>query len=241
MAALCLAAFGTYGLMELTDVVARASEIKNFIQCESLFLKLKKHNEQQKKQDSRPIAEVVTSELNVECFDSNLTWEKAYLDAEFIKPSQLPYGLSLVELIRIASHIEQEVFLETMYVETNREKIVQLIIQNFPVMLSSKKYAAVLINYSELVLHPDTFVSEEDSEHENVSNESRMTKSAKEKPFGPTKKHGRKALHEMYPNLVPIIINFIKQHSFFHTWSQERIYWHRYIKVFRMDEKYEYC
>ena len=37
---------------------------------------------------------------------------------------------------------------------------------------------------------------------------------AKEKPFGPTKKHGRKALHEMYPNLVTIIINFIKQHSF---------------------------
>ena len=217
MAALCLSAFGTYGLMELTDVVARASEVKNFIQCESLFLKLKKHNEQQKKQDSRPIAEVVTSELNIECFDSNLTWEKAYLDAEFIKPSKLPYGLSLIELIRIASHIEQEVFLETMYVETNREKIVQLIIQNFPVMLSSKKYAAVLRNYSELVLHPDTFVSEEDSEHENVSNESRMTKSAKEKSFGPTKKHGRKALHEMYPNLVPIIINFIRQHSLYLT------------------------
>ena len=98
------------------------------------------------------------------------------------------------------------------------KKIVQLIIQNFLVMLASKKHAAVLIDYSELVLHLDTFVtimeSKEDSEHENVSNESRMTKSSKEKPFCPTKKRGRKALHEMYPNLVPIIINFIKQHSF---------------------------
>ena len=60
-----------------------------------------------------------------------------------------------------------------MYIETNREKIVQLIIQNLPVRLASRKHAAVLINYSELVLHPDTFVtimeSEEDSELENVS------------------------------------------------------------------------
>ena len=159
----------------------------------------------------------MTQELNIECFNSNSTWEKAYLDADFIKPCQLPYGLSLLELIRIASHIEQEVFAETMYIETNRERIVQLIIQNFPVMLAFKKHTAVLINYSELVF-PGTFFtimeSEEDSEHENFSNESRMTKSAKEKPFGLTKKRGRKALHEMYPNLVPIVINFIKQHSF---------------------------
>ena len=54
-------------------------------------------------------------------------------------------------------------------------------------MLTSKKHAIALINYSELVLHPDNLVtimeSEEDSEHENVSKESRMTKSTKEKPF----------------------------------------------------------
>ena len=109
---------------EFMDVVARANEIKNFIQSESLLSKLKKYITQQKKQDSRPIAEVVTRELNMEYFNSILTWEKAYLDADFIKPSQLPYGLSLLELIRIASHIEQEVFAETMYIETNREKIV---------------------------------------------------------------------------------------------------------------------
>ena len=168
-------------------VVVRASEIKSFIQSESLLSKLKQRIDQQKKWDSRPIAEVVASELNIGCLNSNLTWENAYLDADFIKPSQLPYGLSLLELIRIASHIEQKVFVETMYTETNREKIVQLIIQNFPVMLTSKKHAIALINYSELVLHPDNLVtimeSEEDSEHENVSNESRMTKSTKEKPF----------------------------------------------------------
>ena len=203
---------------ELTDGIAYTSEIKNFIQSESLLLKLKKCIDQQKKQDSRPITKVVTSELNIECFNSNLTWEKAYLDADFIKTSQLPYGLSLLELIRITSHTEQEVLVETMYIETNREKIAQLIIENFPVMLASKRHATVLINYSESVLHPDTFAtimeSEEDSEHENVSNEPRMRKSAKEKPFGPTKKRGRKALHKMYPNLVPIIINFIKQPSF---------------------------
>ena len=85
-------------------------------------------------------------------------------------------------------------------------------------MLACKKHDVVLINYSEFVLHPETFVtimeSDEDSEYENVISESRMTKSAKEKPFGLTKKRGRKALHEMYPNLVPIVINFIKQHSF---------------------------
>ena len=75
-----------------------------------------------------------------------------------------------------------------MYIETNREKIVQLIIQNLPVTLAPRKHAAVLINYSELVLHPDTFVTIMESEHKNVSNESRMTKSAKEKPFGPPNK-----------------------------------------------------
>ena len=52
---------------ELTDAVARTSEIKNFIQSESLLSKLKKRIDQQKKRDSRPIAEIVTSKLNIEC------------------------------------------------------------------------------------------------------------------------------------------------------------------------------
>ena len=51
-----------------------------------------------------------------------------------------------------------------MYIETNREKIVELIIQNFPVMLASKKCATILINYTELVLHSDTFVTIIESE-----------------------------------------------------------------------------
>ena len=51
---------------ELTDAVARPSEIKNFIQSESLLSKLKKRIDQQKKRDFRPIAEVVTSKLNIE-------------------------------------------------------------------------------------------------------------------------------------------------------------------------------
>ena len=42
---------------ELLDVVAHISEIKNFIQSESLLSKLEKRIDQQKKQDSRPIAE----------------------------------------------------------------------------------------------------------------------------------------------------------------------------------------
>ena len=42
---------------ELLDVVAHTSKIKNFIQSESLLSKLEKHIDQQKKQDSRPIAE----------------------------------------------------------------------------------------------------------------------------------------------------------------------------------------
>ena len=110
------------------------------------------------------------------------------MDSDSIKPTHLPNGLPLLELIQIASHIEQEAFVETMYIETNREKTVQSVIQNFPIMLASKKHSAVLINYSELVLHPDTFVTIMESEHKNVSNESRMTKSAKEKPFGPPNK-----------------------------------------------------
>ena len=44
---------------ELTDAVARASAIKNFIQSESLLSKLKKRIDQQKKRDSRPIAKLV--------------------------------------------------------------------------------------------------------------------------------------------------------------------------------------
>ena len=51
--------------------------------------------------------------------------------------------------------------------------------------------------------------SEDNTEFQNVSNESRM-KSAREKHFGSTKKRGRKSLHEIYLNSIPII-NFIKQ------------------------------
>ena len=51
--------------------------------------------------------------------------------------------------------------------------------------------------------------SEDNTELENVSNESRM-KAVREKHFGSTKKRSRKALHEIYLNWIPII-NFIKQ------------------------------
>ena len=42
---------------DLLDAAAHTSEIKNFIQSESLLSKLEKRIDQQKKQDSRPIAE----------------------------------------------------------------------------------------------------------------------------------------------------------------------------------------
>lgn len=51
--------------------------------------------------------------------------------------------------------------------------------------------------------------SEDNTEFQNVTNEYRM-KPAREKHFDSTKKRGRKALHEIYRNSIPII-NFIKQ------------------------------
>ena len=52
---------------QVSNAVACASEIKNFIQSESLLSKLKKRIDQQNKRDSRLITKVVTSELNIEC------------------------------------------------------------------------------------------------------------------------------------------------------------------------------
>lgn len=88
--------------------------------------------------------------------------------------------------------------------------------KHFPVMHAKKLHAGVLINVRDIVLVPDLFVTVEE-ENENVGAASGETVNdiPTEPPqYGPQLKRGRKPLHELYPNLVPLINEFIKEHSF---------------------------
>ena len=74
--------------------------------------------------------------------------------------------------------------------------------------------AAVFINIRDLIMQPDAFVKMEKEKSVEQTNVTQTEKKKKESVFGPNAKRGRKSLWQEFPYLVPILTNFIKQHSF---------------------------
>ena len=64
----------------LCSFVTLATQIKSMILKENLLGKLKRRVDQQQSRKSKPIAEIVDDCLILRCYNSGLTWEKAYLN-----------------------------------------------------------------------------------------------------------------------------------------------------------------
>ena len=194
--------------VSLTSIATFAAEISSFIRMENLIYKVNKRISQQKKVENRKISNIVSNDLAVQCYNTDLTWAEGYNRLENI---QMIRGISKSKLAQLANVIEEKTFLDEEIVpETYRN----CLLLNFPVMYAVKLGAAVFINIRDLIMQPDAFVTMEKEKAVEQTNVTQTEKKKKESVFGPHAKRGRKSLWQEFPSLVPILTNFIKQHSF---------------------------
>ena len=175
---------------------------------ENLIYKVNKRISQQKKVENRKIPNIVSNELAVQCYNTDLTWEEGYKRLENI---QMIRGISKSKLAQLANFIEEERFLDEEVVPETYPKCLLL---NFPVIYAVKLGAAVFTNIRDLIMQPDAFVSMQKEKAAEQTNVTQTEKKKKEPVFGLHVKRGRKSPWQEFPSLVPMLTNFIKQHSF---------------------------
>jgi len=77
-----LSAVAAHKFSWLCDIVVFTADIKNLIAKEELLGKLKKLIDQQALTKSKSIRDIVETKMNIRCYNSNLTWEKAYFNLD---------------------------------------------------------------------------------------------------------------------------------------------------------------
>ena len=114
--------------VSLTSIATFAAEISSFIRMENLIYKVNKRISQQKKVENRKISNIVSNDLAVQCYNTDLTWAEGYNRLENI---QMIRGISKSKLAQLANVIEEETFLDEEIVpETYRN----CLLLNFPEM-----------------------------------------------------------------------------------------------------------
>ena len=197
---------------KLMEILALSSEIATFIEKERLNYKLKKRISQQNKATEDQPKE---NDLTISCYNSQKSWEDCYLSLER-KTVKFPTCVSALDIFHICSIIEQDTFVDESIIGfEHRKNIIDFIVRHFPVMYAKKMNAGVLMNIHDLLMLPDLLITIDEEQPKNANNDE-VAKKVKPKStaFGPFQKRGRKPLHETYPNLVQIITDFIRQHSF---------------------------
>ena len=71
--------------VSLTSIATFAAEISSLISMESLIYKVNKKISQQKKVENRKISNIVSNNLVVQCYNSDLTWAEGYNRLENIQ------------------------------------------------------------------------------------------------------------------------------------------------------------
>ena len=95
--------------VSLTSIATFAAEISSFIRMENLIYKVNKRISQQKKVENRKISNIVSNDLAVQCYNTDLTWAEGYNRLENI---QMIRGISKSKLAQLANVIEEETFLD---------------------------------------------------------------------------------------------------------------------------------
>ena len=155
---------------------------------ENLIYKVNKRISQQKKVENRKISKIVSNDLAVQCYNTDLTWAEGYNRLENI---QIIRSIRKSKLAQLANVTEEETFLDEEIVpETYRN----CLLLNFPVMYPVKLGTAVFINARDLIMQPDPFVTMEKEKAAEQTNVTQTEKKKKEPVFGPHAKRGRKSL-----------------------------------------------
>ena len=100
---------------------------------------------QQKKFENRKISNIVSNDLAVLCYNTDLTWEEGYNRLGNI---QMLRGISKSKLAQLANFIEEETFLDEEVVPETYQNCLLL---SFPVMYAVKLGASVFINIRDLI------------------------------------------------------------------------------------------
>lgn len=201
----------------LAKVLACASVINEFIDNENILYKLKKRFDQQQARKNKEALLMEKSQLSLKCLNVSLKWETAYHNIISQTAKNLPNGTSVLEMLQIATQVEEETFLSGDNVTLpDRKGKIDFLLENFPIMFASRGDTDILINLHELLIDKELFVNILfDGEKEDVIEIPVTSVNKTPAPFiGPKRKRGRKPYYEKYPTLIDVVTNFIKQHSF---------------------------
>ena len=198
----------------LSSIAASASEICKNIAENKLIYKINKRSNQQTETRNKDIKEIVKPTLEFSCYNTELAWRKAFYDLECNTIKILSPGITLTDIQDLASEIESEVFINASEIPTT---MIEYLLKHFPIIHVVKGSLSCLINVHELVMNTDTFVILFERDISTINGNSSATEKTskmKDAVQGPKRKTGRKPLHVKYPDLVKIVTDFIKQHSF---------------------------
>ena len=237
-----LALSSVHKLKLLTDSVARGSVCLAFMRQKEIIKKLTKCICQQTTREKQAFVRTNKEQLRIKCFNSEkLTWEDTLDQIQEKEFSSAP--LSAEELSFVCTLILQNLFIPTEMIFTSfdifsedvKNECIQEILENLPVMLISKDQTKILVNLPELILEKNVFLDlicmAEHPENKNQCQEpdvvNEEVNQAAEVPVNQAnvqqeqtddnerrKKRGPAPIHEKFPEMVNMVTNFLKQHSF---------------------------
>ena len=114
----------------------------------------------------------------------------------------------------LASEVESNFFVNIPNNNTTNDT--DAVLENFPVIFFSNKTRRVLVDLHELLFEKDYLFSLLAANEESIKNEVAMPKIFKPTAtdYGPKNKVERKPLWQKLPQLIEIVTEFIKGHSF---------------------------
>ena len=156
----------------------------------------------------------------LKCLNSALSWELAFVNAEY---NLIKCDIPVLQVVTIASRVRNEFCIPVNDIEFDqRQALVELLMEYFPIMFLTKNEYSVLVDVNELLLEKNAFMlllsdtTTNESEDKNKDKGNGPQEEEEEiAPFiGPKMRKGRKTLHERFPSIIDEATNFIKEHSF---------------------------
>ena len=201
---------------KLSNITASIASLAAEIKSSNIMQKIKKRTRQIQLEREKKETAFLKANTKVSCFNSNLKWEEAFLSFEE-KRIDCHINISKSEIKTLASHIENECFVDSDYVGSDKESKIKVLLRYFPIMAVTRYNKILLINISEFVLDPLSFftlLEDKPIPAEINENHTEPPPPQRDITFGPKQKLGRKPIYIKFPAIVECATNFIKEHSF---------------------------
>ena len=180
----------------LTVVVTIATEIAQQIKTTNAVPKMKKRIDQCKPIAQKTVEKISSYETLFKCYNSSLTWDKAFHDFENINQHK---NISIDTILMYTTMIKENFFINEETIseanDTVKENIIDIIVQYFPVLQLTWTKCRILVDIREIILDSSIFdlllnINEKHSETApteiSISNNIEANAADKENPvFGP--------------------------------------------------------